>query len=84
MGSPDEQRRQNLKDVFQHPPGTPEFLRGVMTVMGPRMKRHLESMGPQSDPKKEEARQTMLQALQHPPGSKEYLEGDAPGRTDGR
>jgi len=75
VGSAGEQRRQNLKDVFQHPPGTPEFLRGVMTVMGPRMKRHLESMGPQSDPKKEEARQTMLQALQHPPGSKEYLEG---------
>jgi len=75
VGSASEQRRQNLKDVFQHPPGTPEFLRGVMTVMGPRMKRHLESMGPQSDPEKEEARQTMLQALQHPPGSKEFMEG---------
>jgi hypothetical protein len=60
VGSPGEQRRENLKDLFQHPPGTPEFLRGVMTVMGPRMKRHLESMGPQSDPKKEKARQTML------------------------
>ena len=75
VGSAGEQRRENLKDVFQHPPGTPEFLRGAMTVMGPRMKRHLESMGPQTDPKKEAARQTMLQALQHPPGSKEYLEG---------
>ncbi|MEJ2009616.1 MAG: hypothetical protein P8Z30_15915 [Acidobacteriota bacterium] len=75
VGSASEQRHLNLKDVFQHPPGTPEFLRGAMTVMGPRMKRHLESMGPQADPKREEARQTMLQALQHPPGSKEYMEG---------
>lgn len=75
VGSAQEQHRENLKDVFQHPPGTPEFLRGLMTVMGPRMKRHLESMGPQSDPKHEEARQVMLQALQHPPGSPEYLEG---------
>jgi hypothetical protein len=75
VGSAKEQQQQNLKDVFQHTPGTPEFLRGVMTVMGPRMKRHLESMGPQSDPKQEEARQIMLQALQHPPGSPEYMEG---------
>jgi hypothetical protein len=75
VGSAQEQRRENLKDFFQHPPGTPEFLRGVMTVMGPRMKRHLESMGPQPDPKQEEARQVMLQAFQHPPGSPEYLEG---------
>lgn len=75
VGSAQEQRRASLKDVFQHPPGTPEFLRGVMTVMGPRMKRHLESMGPQTDPKQEEARQIMLQAFQHPPGSPEYLEG---------
>ena len=75
VGSATEQQHQNLKDLIQHPPGTPEFLRGVMTVMGPRMKRHLENMGPQSDPKQEEARQVMLQAFQHPPGSPEYLEG---------
>ena len=75
VGSAQEQHRENLRDVFQHPPGTPEFLRGVMTVMGPRMKRHLESMGPQSDPKHEEARQIMLQALQYPPGSREYMDG---------
>ena len=75
VGSDTEQKHQNLKDLIQNPPGTPEFLRGVMTVMGPRMQRHLEKMGPQSDPKKEEARQTMLQAFQHPPGSPEYLEG---------
>jgi len=32
------------------------------------MKQHLESMGPQSDVKKEQARLMMLEAFQHPPG----------------
>ena len=43
--------------------------------MAPKIKQHLESMGPQSDPKHEEARQNALQALQHPPGSPEFMEG---------
>ena len=70
-----EQTRQGLMQVFQHAPGTPEFLTGMMTVMAPMMKRHLESMGPQSDPKVEVARKDALQALQHPPGSPEFMEG---------
>ena len=70
-----EQTRQGLMEVFQHAPGTPEFLAGMMTMMGPKIKRHLESMGPQSDPQHEMARQNALQALQHPPGSPEFMEG---------
>ena len=70
-----EQQRQALMEVFQHTPGTPEFLRGIMSMAAPKIQQHLESMGPQSDPKHEEARQTMLQALQHPPGSPEFMEG---------
>jgi hypothetical protein len=70
-----EQTRQGLMDVFQHAPGTPEFLAGMMTMMAPRIKQHLESMGPQSDPKHEMARQNALQALQYPPGSPEFMEG---------
>jgi hypothetical protein len=70
-----EQTRQGLMEVFQHAPGTPEFLTGMMTMMAPRIKQQLESMGPQQDPKHEESRQTMLQALQYPPGSPEFMEG---------
>ena len=70
-----EQTRQGLMEVFQHAPGTPEFVTGMMTMMAPRIKQRLESMGPQSDPKHEEARQNALQALQHPPGSPEFMEG---------
>ena len=84
-----EQQRQALMGVFQHTPGSPEFLRGMMTMVAPKMQQHLETLGPQSDPKHEEARQMMLQALQHPPGSPEFLEGvrhveemaGAPGAT---
>jgi hypothetical protein len=70
-----EQTRQSLMGVFQHSPGSPEFLTGMMTMMAPRMKQHLESMGPQSDPNHEMARQNALQALQYPAGSREFLEG---------
>jgi hypothetical protein len=70
-----EQTRQGLMEVFQHAPGTPEFLTGIMTMAAPKIKQHLESMGRQTDPKHEEARQTVLQALQHPPGSPEFMEG---------
>jgi len=70
-----EEQRQGLMAVFQHAPGSPEFLQGMMTMMAPKIKQHLESMGPQSDPKHEEARQVALQALQHPPGSPEFMEG---------
>ncbi len=69
-----EQTRQNLMGVFQHSPGSPEFLTGMM-MMAPRMKQHLESMGPQSDPNHEMARQDALQALQYRPGSPEFMEG---------
>jgi hypothetical protein len=70
-----EQTRQGLMDVFQHAPGSPEFLTGMMTTIAPRIKQHLESIGPQSDPNHEMARQNALQALQHPPGSPEFMEG---------
>lgn len=70
-----EQTRLGLMDVFQHSPGSPDFMTGMITMMAPRIKQRLESMGPQSDPKNEEARQTALQALQHPPGSPEFMEG---------
>src|SRR5579875_195378 len=70
-----EEKRQALMEVFQHSPGSPEFLSGMMTMMAPAIKQRLESIGPQSDAQHEEARQTMLQALQHPPGSPEFLEG---------
>lgn len=70
-----EQTRQGLMEVFQHGPGTPEFMSGMMTMMAPRIKQRLESMGPQSDPQHEMARQNALQALQHPPGSPEFMEG---------
>jgi hypothetical protein len=70
-----EQTRQSLMGVFQHSPGSPEFLTGMMTMMAPRMKQHLESMGPQSDPNHEVARQNALEALQYPAGSPEFLEG---------
>jgi hypothetical protein len=84
-----EQQRQMLMGVFQNTPGSPAFLRGMMTMMAPKMKQRLESLGPQSDPKHEEARQMILQALAHPPGSPEFLEGvrraeamaDSPGST---
>ncbi len=70
-----EQKRQSLMEVFQHTPGSTEFVSGMMTMMAPMIKSRLESMGPQSDPRHEEARQAVLQALQHPPGSPEFLEG---------
>ncbi len=70
-----EQTRQGLMQVFQHAPGTPDFMAGMMTMMAPRIKQHLESMGPQADPQHEMARQNALQALQHPPGSPEFMEG---------
>jgi hypothetical protein len=70
-----EQQRQALMGAFRNTPGSPEFIRGIMTMMAPQMKLRLESMGPQSDPEHEEARQTMLQALQHPLGSPEFMEG---------
>jgi len=70
-----EQTRQGLMEVFQHTPGTSEFLTGMMTMMAPRIKQQLESMGLQSDPIHEEARQNALQALQYPPGSPEFMEG---------
>jgi hypothetical protein len=70
-----EQTRQGLMEVFQHAPGSPEFLTGMMTMMAPRIKHQLESMGPQPDPNHEMARQNALQALQHPPGSPEFMEG---------
>jgi hypothetical protein len=70
-----EQTRQGLMDVFQHTPGSSEFLTGMMTMMAPRIKQQLESIGPQSDPNHEMARQNALQALQHSPGSPEFIEG---------
>lgn len=69
-----EQTRQELMGAFQHTPGAPDFLRGMITMMAPKMQQRLESMGAQSDPQHEEARQMMLQAFQHPPGSPEFLE----------
>jgi hypothetical protein len=68
-----EQTRQALLGTFSHTPGTPDFMRNMMTMMGPRMKQQIESMGPQSDPKKEQARQMALQAFQHPVGSPEFM-----------
>jgi hypothetical protein len=69
-----EQKRQALMGVFQNRLGSPEFMRGMMTMMAPAMQKRLETVGPQSDPQHEEARQMMLQALQQPPGSPEFLE----------
>ncbi len=70
-----EGTRKGLMEVFQHTPGSPDFLRGMMTMMAPQIKVRLESMGVQSDPRLEEARQTAFRAFQHPPGSPEFLEG---------
>jgi hypothetical protein len=68
-----EEKRQALLGAFEHTPGTPDFMRNMMTMMAPRMKQQIESMGPQSDPKKEQGRQMALQAFQHPPGSPEFM-----------
>ena len=68
-----EEERQVLLGTFQHTPGTPDFMRGMMTMMAPRIKQQVESMGPQADPKREEARQMALQAFQHPPDSPEFM-----------
>jgi hypothetical protein len=68
-----EEKRQALLGAFQHTPGTPDFMRNMMTMMAPRMKQQIETMGPQSDPKKEEARQMALRAFQHPPDSPEFM-----------
>lgn len=70
-----EEKRQALMGAFQNTPGTPDFMRNMMTMMAPRMKQQIESMGPQADPQKEQARQTALQAFQHPPGSPEFMAG---------
>ena len=70
-----EQKRQNLMEIFQHTPGSPDFMSGIVTMMAPRIRQQLEGMGPQSDPKHEEARQNALQALQYPPGSPEFMQG---------
>jgi hypothetical protein len=70
-----EQKRQSLMGVLQNTPGSPDFMRGMMTMMVPKMKERLETMGPQSDPQHEAARQAALQAFQHPVGSPEFLEG---------
>ena len=69
-----EQQRQALMGAFQFTPGSPDFMRGMMTMMAPMMQQRLQSMGAQSDPQHEEARQVMLQAFTHPPGSPEFLE----------
>ena len=84
-----EQQRQTLMGAFQNKLGSPEFVRGMMAMMAPKMQQRLESLGPQSDPQHEDARQMMLQAFQHPPGSPEFLENvrrveaiaGAPGST---
>jgi hypothetical protein len=70
-----EQKRQALMGVLQHAPGSPDFLTGMMAMMAPTMKHHLETMGPQSDPQHEMARQRALQAFQYPPGSPEFMAG---------
>jgi hypothetical protein len=63
-----EQERQTLMGAFQRTHGSPQSIRQTMTMMAPKMKQHLESMGPQSDVKKEQASLMMLEAFQHPPG----------------
>jgi len=63
-----EQERQTLMGAFQRTHGSPQSIRQTMTMMAPKMKQHLESMGPQSDVKTEQARLMMLEAFQHPPG----------------
>ncbi len=70
-----EQKRQALMGVFQHTPGSQDFMLGMMTMMAPKMKQRLGSMGPQSDPQHEEARQVALRAFGHPVGSPEFMEG---------
>ncbi|HEX5410612.1 MAG TPA: hypothetical protein VFZ27_01995 [Terriglobia bacterium] len=75
QNSSKEQTRQSLMGVFEHAPGSPEFLTGMMTMMAPKMKQRLDAMGPQSDPNHEMARQNALLALQHPAGSPEFMEG---------
>jgi hypothetical protein len=70
-----EQKRQALMGAFQYAPGSPEFIRQMVTMMAPKMKQQIETMGPQTDPKKEQARQIAMQAFQHPVGSPEFLEG---------
>ncbi len=68
-----EEKRQAFLGALQHTPGSPDFMRGMMTMMAPRLKQQIESMGPQSDPKREEARQMALRAFQHSPDSPEFM-----------
>jgi len=70
QGSSKVQTQLGLMEVFQHSPGTPVFLTGMMTKMAPKIKRHLEAMGLQSDLRHEMARQNALQALQPPPAAR--------------
>jgi hypothetical protein len=44
-----EQERQTLMGAFQRTHGSPQSIRQTMTMMAPKMKQHLESMGSQSD-----------------------------------
>jgi hypothetical protein len=60
-------------NAFQARLGSPEFMQRMMPMMAPMMKKRLEAMGPQADPKHEQARQMALEAFKLPPGSPEFL-----------
>jgi hypothetical protein len=70
-----EEKRQMLAGALQATPGSPEFMQRMMPLMAPMMKRSLESMGAQGDPRHEQARQAALAAFgQHEPGSPEFMQ----------
>jgi hypothetical protein len=62
------------QELLQYVTKSPELVRKMMTLMVPTMRHRLESLGPQSDPNKEQARQAMLEAFNHPPGSPQFLD----------
>jgi hypothetical protein len=69
-----EKERQAASQMFQHPPGSPEFLDQMLAAQGPKLQEHLNALGPQSDPQKEQVRQSLIEAYKSPYHSPEFRE----------
>jgi hypothetical protein len=69
-----EKARQAASQMFNHAPGSPEFLDHMLAAQGPQLQEHLKTLGPQGDKQKEEVRLALIEAYKHPYHSPEFRE----------
>jgi hypothetical protein len=72
---PHTQTGEKLLELFSQASGAGDFRQHMITLTAPRMREHLQQMGAQSDPQKEQARLAALEAFNHPQGSPEFVAG---------